>query len=38
VKRLPVGNIVVVMQAIYDAAVADSFAFPANVLFYTRSA
>ena len=31
------GAVVLTTQAIYDAAVADSFAFPANVLFYTSA-
>ena len=30
------GSIVLTTQAIYDAAAADSFAFPANVIFLTR--
>jgi len=33
---LPAGSIVLTTQAIYDAAAADSFAFPANVIFFTR--
>ena len=33
---LPAGAIVLTTQAIYDAAAADSFAFPANVIFLTR--
>ena len=31
------GAVVLTTQAIYDAAVADSFAFPADVLFYTSA-
>jgi len=34
---LPAGAIVLTTQAIYDAAVADSFAFPANVIFLASS-
>ena len=33
---LPAGAIVLTTQAIYDAAAADSFSFPANVIFLTR--
>ena len=34
--RLVAGTIVLTTQAIYDAAEADSFAFPAGVIFLTR--
>ena len=34
--RLVAGTIVLTTQAIYDAAVADSFSFPAGVIFLTR--